>query len=277
MEAGSNGALPQDPIRFSLVPHQSVVSQVGERIATITLNRPDKLNALNHITISELGTAIAEARADPTVGGIILTGAGRAFAAGADIGEIKGLSAIEAQATSEFGQRVFRSIETSPKPVIAAVNGFALGGGCELAMACHIRIAAETAKFGQPEVKLGLAAGYGGTQRLPRLVGAGRAMHLLLTGETIDAAEALRIGLVTRVVPAEEVQSAARAVMAQILANGPLALALTIDAVHRGLGMSLDSALVLESAYFGVLAASTDAAEGTGAFLEKRAPRFVGK
>jgi enoyl-CoA hydratase len=259
------------------VPHQSVVSAVGERIATITLNRPDKLNALNHVTITELGDAIAEARADPTVGGIILTGAGRAFAAGADISEIRNLEAIEAQTLSEHGQRVFRSIETSPKPVIAAVNGFALGGGCELAMACHIRIAAEGAKFAQPEVKLGLAPGYGGTQRLPRIVGAGRAMHLLLTGETIDSAEALRIGLVTRVVPTEEVMSAARAVMAQILANGPLALALTIDAVHRGLGLSLEAGLTLESAYFGVLAASRDAAEGTGAFLEKRAPRFAGR
>jgi enoyl-CoA hydratase len=259
------------------VPHQSIVSTIGDRIATITLNRPDKLNALNRVTITELGTAIAEARTDPTVGGIILTGAGRAFAAGADISEIKGLSAIEAQATSERGQLVFRSIETSPKPVIAAVNGFSLGGGCELAMACHIRIASESAKFGQPEVKLGLAPGYGGTQRLPRLVGAGRALHLLLTGETIDAAEALRIGLVTRVVPNEELQSVARTLMTQILANGPLALALTIDAVHRGLGMSLETGLTLESSYFGVLAASADAVEGTGAFLEKRAAKFVGR
>jgi enoyl-CoA hydratase len=161
--------------------------------------------------------------------------------------------------------------------VIAAVNGFALGGGCELAMACHIRIAAESAKFGQPEVKLGLAPGYGGTQRLPRLVGEGRAMHLLLTGETIDAAEALRIGLATRVVPTDELPTAARAVMTQILANGPLALALTIDAVHRGLGMSLENGLTLESSYFGVLAASADAVEGTGAFLEKRAAHFVGR
>jgi enoyl-CoA hydratase len=259
------------------VPHQSVVSEVGERIATITLNRPDKLNALNRITITELGEAVAEARADPTVGGIILTGAGRAFAAGADISEIRGLGAIEAQAMSERGQLVFRSIETSPKPVIAAVNGFALGGGCELAMACHIRIAAEAAKFAQPEVKLGLAPGYGGTQRLPRLVGVGRAMHLLLTGETIDAAEALRIGLVTRVVPTNEVVSAARAVMTQILANGPLAIALSIDAVTRGFGMGIDAALTLESAYFGVLAATADAAEGTGAFLEKRPARFAGQ
>jgi enoyl-CoA hydratase len=259
------------------VPHQSVVSEVGERIATITLNRPDKLNALNRITITELGAAVAEARADPTVGGIILTGAGRAFAAGADISEIRGLPAIEAQAMSERGQLVFRSIETSPKPVIAAVNGFALGGGCELAMACHIRVAAEAAKFGQPEVKLGLAPGYGGTQRLPRLVGVGRAMHLLLTGETIDAAEAMRIGLVTKVVPTEEVVTTARAIMRQILANGPLALALSIDAVIRGFGLGIDAGLTLESAYFGVLAASSDAAEGTGAFLEKRAPRFAGR
>ncbi len=270
-------ALCDGAVRFFGVPHQSVLSTVAERIATITLNRPDKLNALNHVTISELGTAIAEARADPLVGGIILTGAGRGFAAGADISELKGLTAVEAQATSERGQRVFRAFETSPKPVIAAVNGFALGGGCELCMACHIRIAAEAAKFGQPEVKLGLVPGYGGTQRLPRLVGAGRALHLLLTGETIDAAEALRIGLVTRVVPGESLEATARDVMKQILANGPLALGLSIDAVHRGLGMALDDGLTLESSYFGTLAASADAAEGTGAFLEKRAPRFAGR
>jgi enoyl-CoA hydratase len=260
------------------VPRQSVISAIGERIATITLNRPDKLNALNRVTITELGEAMVEARADPSVGAIILTGAGRAFAAGADISELHGLSAVEAQELSGRGQTVFRLIETSPKPVIAAVNGFALGGGCELTLACHIRIAgADGARFGQPEVKLGLLPGYGGTQRLPRLVGAGRAMHLLLTGETVRADEALRIGLVTQVVPDAELQSAARKLAEAILANGPLALALTIDAVHRGMGMSLENGLTLETAYFGTLAASADASEGTKAFLEKRPAHFAGR
>jgi enoyl-CoA hydratase len=265
-------------VRFSRVPHQSVVSAIGDRIATITLNRPDKLNALNRVTITELGEAVAAARTDPAVGAIILTGAGRAFAAGADISELRALSAVNATELSARGQAVFRAIETSPKPVIAAVNGFAFGGGCELAMACHIRIAAaEGARFAQPEVKLGLIPGYGGTQRLPRLVGAGRALHLLLTGETIHAEEAFTIGLVTRVVPDGELHTAARNLAKHILSNGPLAIALTIDAVHRGQGMSIEDGLTLESAYFGTLAASADAAEGTSAFLEKRAATFAGR
>ncbi|HEX6059394.1 MAG TPA: enoyl-CoA hydratase-related protein [Gemmatimonadaceae bacterium] len=250
---------------------------VADRIATLTVNRPDKLNALGDAVIAELGRAIEELRARDDVGGIVLTGAGRAFVAGADIAELSAKSPLEAQTLAAKGQAVFRRFETSPKPVVAAVNGFALGGGCELAMACHIRIAAEGAKFGQPEVKLGICAGYGGTQRLPRLVGKGRALQLLLTGEMIDAAEAHRIGLVNKVVPNGEAVAAAQEMLRQMLANGPLALALTIEAVDRGLDAGLEAGLVLEASHFGVLAATADMAEGTRAFVEKRAPRFTGQ
>jgi enoyl-CoA hydratase len=172
---------------------------------------------------------------------------------------------------------VFRRFETSPKPTVAAVNGFALGGGCELAMACHIRIASEQAKFGQPEVKLGIVPGYGGTQRLPRLVGKGRALQLLLTGEMIDAQEALGMGLVNRVVPAAELLAVADGILRQMLANAPLAVASCIEAVDRGLDMALDDALVFEASYFGFLASTQDVKEGMGAFLEKRAPHFTGR
>src|SRR5215218_2222398 len=191
--------------------------EVADRIATITVNRPDKLNALNDATIAELGMAIDEARTRQDVGGVILTGAGRAFVAGADISELVGQSPFVAKGRSRAGQEIFRRFETSPKPVIAAVNGFALGGGCELAMACHVRVASEHAKFGTPEVKLGVVPGYGGTQRLPRLVGKGRALQLLMTGEMIDAEEAYRIGLVNRVVPAAELIATATTVLQTIL------------------------------------------------------------
>jgi len=258
------------------MPYETLTLDVAERIATLTVNRPDKLNALNDTVIGELGAAIDALRADAAVGGIILTGAGRAFVAGADISELEKHGAISALALARRGQEVFRRFETSPKPTIAAVNGFALGGGCELAMACHIRLASESAKFGQPEVKLGLIPGYGGTQRLPRLVGKGRALQLLLTGEMIDAAEAHRIGLVNRVVPAAELLPAAASMMRAMLANAPLALAQCIDAVNRGDGASLDDALSLEATGFGLLAASSDKQEGTRAFLEKRAPSFTG-
>ena len=257
--------------------YQFLTIAVADRIATLTVNRPDKLNALGDAIITELGQAIDELRARDDVGGIVLTGAGRAFVAGADISELASKSALEARALAAKGQDVFRRFETSPKPVVAAVNGFALGGGCELAMACHVRIAAEGAKFGQPEVKLGICAGYGGTQRLPRLVGKGRALQLLLTGEMIDAAEAYRIGLVNRVVANGEAVAAATEMLRQMLANGPLALALTIEAVDRGLDVGLDAGLVLEASHFGVLASTADMTEGTRAFLEKRAPSFAGK
>jgi enoyl-CoA hydratase len=252
--------------------YQLLTFDVADRIATITVNRPDKLNALNDALMSELGTAIDEAIARDDVGGVLLTGAGRAFVAGADIGEMVDEGALAMKARAERGQRTFRRFETSSKPTVAAVNGFALGGGCELALACHIRIASEAAKFGQPEVKLGIIPGYGGTQRLPRLVGRGRALQLLLTGEMVDAAEAHRIGLVNRVVAAADLIPTARAVLGTIIAQGPLAVAHCVEAVDRGLEMPLDDAIALEAAYFGMLSASFDKAEGMRAFLEKRGP-----
>jgi enoyl-CoA hydratase len=257
--------------------YEYLTLDVAQRIATITLNRPDKLNALNDATMAELGRAVEDVRADGAVGGIIVTGAGRAFVAGADIAELKAKSATAAHALARRGQEVFRRLETSPKPVIAAVNGFALGGGCELAMSCHVRVASEAAKFGQPEVKLGVIPGYGGTQRLVRLIGRGRALQLLLTGEMIDAAEAHRLGLVNRVVGAgENVVEVSRVMLQTMLANGPLALAQCIDVVHRGADIPLDEALALEAAAFGLLAATDDMKEGTSAFLEKRSPNFRG-
>lgn len=257
--------------------YQFLTLAVDARIATITLNRPDKLNALNDATMAELGDAVEQVRSDTAVGGVILTGAGRAFVAGADISELRAKSGPQAYALARRGQEVFRRIETSPKPFIAAVNGFALGGGCELAMACHIRIASDAAKFGQPEVKLGVIPGYGGTQRLTRLVGRGRALQLLLTGEMIDAAEGFRIGLVNRVVGSgESVVDAARTMLQQMLVNGPLALAHCIEAVNRGSDVSMDEALALEAAAFGLLAGTDDMREGTSAFLEKRAAKFQG-
>ena len=257
--------------------YQFLTLDVGDRVATLTVNRPDKLNALNDATVAELGTAIDELRGNDAVAGIILTGAGRAFVAGADISELRAKAPGDAYTLARRGQDVFGRFETSPKPVIAAVNGFALGGGCELAMACHVRIASESAKFGQPEVKLGVIPGYGGTQRLTRLVGRGRALQLLLTGEMIDAHEAHRIGLVNRVVASgESVVDAARTMLRQMLANGPLALAQCIDVVNRGPDVAIDEALALEAAAFGQLASTQDMREGTSAFLEKRAPSFRG-
>ncbi len=254
-----------------------VALSVSDRIATITVNRPDKLNALNAEVIRRLGEVMDEIETRDDVGGILLTGAGRAFVAGADIGELADADAVSGRALAARGQQVFRRFETSRRPVIAAVNGFALGGGCELAMACHVRIASEAAKFGQPEVKLGLCPGYGGTQRLPRLVGRGRALQLLLTGEMIDAQEALRIGLVNSVVPAEELLPTAEKMLRDMLANAPLALAACIESVDVGLEAGQDAGLAHEAAHFGLLAASTDMKEGTAAFLEKRAPKFQGR
>ena len=259
------------------MPYASIELSVAARVATITVNRPDKLNALNAATIGELGDAIDEVRQREDVGGVILTGAGRAFIAGADISELAAQTSLQAKQRAVRGQHVFRRFETSPKPVIAAVNGFALGGGCELAMACHVRVASEAAKFGQPEVKLGICPGYGGTQRLPRLVGMGRALQLLMTGEMIDAAEAYRIGLVNRVVPAGDLLSTAEAMLRQMLANAPLALASCIEATVRGTEIPLEDGLNLEANHFALLAASQDMAEGTRAFLDKRPPVFAGR
>lgn len=256
--------------------YELLTLQVSERIATITVNRPDKLNSLNDALMAELGVAVTEAIDRSDVGAVLLTGAGRAFVAGADIGELVDQTAVEGKARAERGQRTFRRFETSSKPTLAAVNGFALGGGCELAMACHVRIASEKAKFGQPEVKLGIVPGYGGSQRLPRLVGKGRALELLLTGDMIDAAEAYRIGLVNRVVSPEQLIDASRAMLTTMLAQGPLAIAQCIEAVDRGLDMGLDDAIALEASYFGMLSATADKAEGMRAFLEKRVATFTG-
>jgi enoyl-CoA hydratase len=250
---------------------------IDDRVATLTVNRPDRLNALDRATIDELDRAVGELVARDDVGGIVVTGAGRAFVAGADIGELAALSPPDALALSRRGQAVFSRVELSPKPVIAAVNGFALGGGCELALACHVRIAADTAKFGQPESKLGLIPGYGGTQRLPRLVGPGIAAQLMLTGELIDAAEALRVGLVNRVVPAAEVVGVSVALLRQILANAPLALAAVLDTMRRGPYLQEAARYELEAAAFAELAGTADRAEGTSAFLAKRPPRFTGR
>ncbi len=259
------------------MPYQFLTLAVENRIATLTVNRPDKLNALNDATIAELGQAIDEVRSRDDIAGLIVTGAGRAFVAGADISELSSQTPTIAKARARGGQEIFRRFETSPKPVIAAVNGFALGGGCELALACHIRIASEKAKFGEPEVKLGTCPGYGGTQRLARLVGKGRAIQLITTAEMIDAQEAWRIGLVNKVVAPDDLMTVTLEMMNTILANGPLAVALCIEAIDRGLEMSLDEGLVLEANHFGLLAASEDMAEGMKAFLEKRAPAFKGR
>jgi enoyl-CoA hydratase len=252
--------------------------ELTDGIARITVNRPDKLNALNAIVIAELGDAVTRIETDSAVRGAILTGAGtKAFVAGADIGELTEQGVTGGRARALAGQQVFRRLERCGKPVIAAINGFALGGGCELAMACHLRVAGEQAKFGQPEVKLGIAPGYGGTVRLPRLVGKGRALELLLTGEMIDAQEALRIGLVNRVVPADRLLAETEALLRAILANGPLAIRACLEAVDNGLDLTVDQALLLEASYFGLLSATEDMSEGTRAFLEKRKPTFKGR
>ncbi len=246
-------------------------------VAYVTVNRPKVLNALNTPTWRDLKAAFEDARADASIRGVILTGAGeRAFIAGADIAELARVSPFEAEQSSRFGQSVLDLVEGLGKPVIAAINGFALGGGCETAMACTIRIAAEHARFGQPEVKLGLLPGGGGTQRLPRLVGKGRALQLILTGGTIDAQEAWRIGLVNEVVPAADLIARAEAILAEIFANAPIAISYSLDAVNRGLNGDQAEGLSLEAALFGVCAGTADKAEGAAAFLEKRAPAFQG-
>jgi enoyl-CoA hydratase len=255
----------------------TLLFELTDGIARITVNRPDKLNALNAIVFAELGDAVTRIETDTAVRGVIVTGAGaKAFVAGADIAELTEQGATGGRTRAILGQQVFRRLERCGKPVIAAVNGFALGGGCELAMACHLRVASELAKFGQPEVKLGIAPGYGGTVRLPRLVGKGRALELLLTGETIDAQEALRIGLVNRVVPAERLLSDTETLLRAILANGPLAVRACLEAVDNGLEMTVDQALLFEASYFGLLSATADMREGTRAFVEKRKPSFKG-
>ncbi len=257
---------------------ETILYAKKDAIAYVTLNRPKVLNALNQRTWEDLKAAFEDAQDDAAVRGVILTGAGdKAFIAGADISELAQISAVEAEKSSTFGQDVLNVIENLGKPVIAAVNGFALGGGCETAMACTIRIAAENAKFGQPEVKLGVIPGGGGTQRLPRLVGKGRALQLILSGEIISAQEAYRIGLVNEVAPAADLITRAEWILNQIFANAPVAVKYSLEAVNKGMEASLAEGLALEASLFGLCAGTDDKKEGTQAFLEKRKPQFQGK
>jgi enoyl-CoA hydratase len=257
---------------------ERVIFEVADRIARLTINRPDKLNALDRGTIGEIDRAVARAGGDPEVGVLLITGMGdRAFAAGADIGELSEQTALEGAAFATAGQAAFSRLETLGKPSIAVINGYALGGGLELALACTLRIGADTARLGQPETGLGLIPGYGGTQRLARLVGPGRALEMILTGDPIDAAEGLRIGLLNRVAPAASLGEAATALARKILSRGPVALRFVLQAVHEGLQVPLEEGLSLEAALFGLTCATEDMREGTRAFLEKRKPAFRGR
>ncbi len=255
----------------------NVLYEKKDAIAYVTVNRPKVLNALNTPTWRDLRTAFEDAQNDATVRGVILTGAGKAFIAGADISELAHATAVDAEQSSRFGQGVLDLIENLGKPVVAAVNGFALGGGCETAMACTIRIAVDTAKFGQPEVTLGLVPGGGGTQRLPRLVGKGRALQLILSGEMISAQEAYRIGLVNEVVPATDLITRAEAILSKIASNAPIAVKFALEAANKVVETSQSEGQLLEASYFGLCAATEDKKEGTTAFLEKRAPQFRGR
>ncbi len=249
-----------------------------DAVVTITFNRPKVLNALNGALLEELSRALDDIEADPAVRAVVLTGAGdKSFVAGADINELARQTPVAGREHARRGQALFDRIERLGRPVIAAVNGFALGGGCELAMACTIRIAADTARFGQPEINLGLIPGYAGSQRLPRLVGRGRALELLLLGEPIPAAEAHRIGLVNRVVPAAELMTEARKVAAAMAAKPAVAVRYILDAVARGLEMPLADAQAYEATLFGLVSTTDDMHEGTTAFLEKRKPAFTGR
>jgi enoyl-CoA hydratase len=247
-------------------------------VAIVTINRPDKRNALNSETMDELRRAILALKHDDGVRAVVLTGAGdKAFIAGADINELAVQTPVGGREHAHRGQHVLDLLETMGKPVVAAINGIALGGGCELAMACTIRVAADTARLGQPEINLGLMPGYAGSQRLPRLVGKGRALELLLTGDAITAAEAHRIGLVNRVVPAAELMTAAKTLAASLAEKAPIAARYIIDAVNRGLEMPLAEAELYEATLFGLVSTSEDMREGTRAFLEKRKPHFKGQ
>jgi enoyl-CoA hydratase len=261
-----------------IVSFENIRLEKKGRLAKVTLNRPKVLNALNASTIGELEAAFTDIASDSDIGVTILTGEGdKAFAAGADISELTQNDGLTGLAMAERGQQTLRILETMGKPSIAAVNGFALGGGCEIAMACTIRIASEKAKFGQPEVNLGVIPGYAGTQRLSRLVGKGVAMDLVLTGRMINAQEAHRIGLVTQVVAPEELMAAAAATAEALLEKGPLALRAAMQVIDRGYDLGFDDACKLEATRFAVLCASEDMKEGTQAFLEKRKPTFKGK
>jgi enoyl-CoA hydratase len=258
--------------------YENLLYEVKDQIARITINRPNVLNALNRKTVEELGASLDAARQDDSVRVVVITGAGeKAFVAGADINELAKRTPVDGPDFARFGQTVLHKLETLGKPSIAAINGFALGGGCELALACTIRIASKNAKLGQPEVKLGILPGYGGTQRLPRLCGKGVAHEMILTGEMITAEEALRVGLVNRVVEQGELLSTAEAIAKKIIANAPVAVRYALEAVERGVEMPQEEGLYLEAALFGLCCATDDMHEGTHAFLEKRPAKFQGR
>jgi len=258
--------------------YENLLYEVKDHIARITFNRPNVLNALNRKTIEELGECLTAARLDDSVRVVILTGSGeKAFIAGADINELAQRTPIDGKDFSLFGQEIIHRLETLGKPSIAAINGFALGGGCELALACTMRIASRNAKLGQPEVKLGILPGYGGSQRLPRLCGKGIAHELILTGEMITAEEALRIGLVNRVVESAELLSTAESIAKKIIANAPLAVKYAMEAVEHGMEMPQEEGLFLEATLFGLCCATDDMREGTRAFIEKRPAKFQGR
>jgi enoyl-CoA hydratase len=258
--------------------YENLRIETRDGLAILAINRPDKLNALNDKTVEELDHAFAGFESDAGIRGVIVTGTGeKAFVAGADIAELATQTPAEGRERSLRGQRVLDRIEKLRKPVVAAINGYALGGGCELAMACHVRIAAEGARLGTPEVTLGIICGYAGTQRLPRLVGKGRALEILLTGQMVDAQEAFRIGLVNRVVPRESLLAEAESLLRKMMANGPVALQFTLAAVGAGLEMPFAEGQDHEATLFGLICTTDDMQEGTKAFLEKRPARFQGK
>ncbi len=258
--------------------YDNLLFEVSEQIARITFNRPNVLNALNRKTMDELGDCLKKVRADDAIRVLILTGAGeKAFIAGADINELSQQTPVNGREFTLYGQEIIHRLETLGKPAIAAINGFALGGGCELALACTLRIASRNAKLGQPEVKLGIIPGYGGSQRLPRLCGKGVAHEFILTGEMITAEEALRVGLVNRVVEPGELLATAEAIAKKIIANAPLAVKYALEAVERGMEMPQEEGLYLEATLFGLCCATQDMREGTRAFLEKRPPKFEGR
>ena len=258
--------------------YDNLLFEVSDKIARITINRANVLNALNRKTMDELGDCLKKVRADDDIRVLILTGAGeKAFVAGADINELSQQTPVNGREFTLYGQEIFHRLETLGKPVIAAINGFALGGGCELALACTLRVAARNAKLGQPETKLGIIPGYGGTQRLARLCGKGVAHELILTGEMISAEEALRVGLVNRVVEPGELLATAEAIAKKIIANAPLAVKYALEAVERGMEMPQEEGLYLEATLFGLICATQDMREGTRAFLEKRSPKFEGR
>jgi enoyl-CoA hydratase len=258
--------------------YDNLLFEVSDKIARITFNRPNVLNALNRKTMDELGDCLKKVRADDDIRVLILTGAGeKAFIAGADINELSQQTPVNGREFTLYGQEIIHRLETLGKPAIAAINGFALGGGCELALACTLRIASRNAKLGQPEVKLGMIPGYGGSQRLPRLCGKGVAHELILTGEMISADEALRVGLVNRVVESGELLATAEAIAKKIIANAPLAVKYAMEAVERGMEMPQEEGLYLEATLFGLCCATQDMREGTRAFLEKRPAKFEGR